>query len=100
MFYRSTSATQHQYEDAHIHMLTPHLSQQGLDDAVHPCPCEHHVEVLRPGLVRRDVRDVHVGLLRAGELHSSSGCRVEQPVFYFILFFGIVFGVKFSFASE
>ena len=56
-----------------------HLSEEGFDDAVDPRPGEHHVQVLGPRLVRGDIRDVHVGLLRASQLHTRSRCRVEQP---------------------
>lgn len=56
-----------------------HLPQQGLNDAVHSRPREHHVQVLWPRLVGGDVRDVHVGLLRAGQLHPGRRGRVKQP---------------------
>lgn len=35
--------------------------------------------MLGPRLVRRDVRDIDVGLLRASQLHARSRRRVEQP---------------------
>lgn len=60
-------------------LCIPYLSQEGLDDAVHPCPRQHHVQVLGPRLVRGDVRDVHVGLLRASELHACGGRGIEEP---------------------